>query len=173
MRKLAVIQSAVAAAIAAVFPGVSNLAFAGSFPANLNVSAQVNANCTMTTTPVDFGPYDPLSANASTALLATGSVSITCTKGTSATIDLSLGGNPNAGVRQMSDGTKVLPYQLFQPVGATCPNTTEWGSGTASFAAGPAPSKAQRTFNVCGRIAAGIDAEPGNYADVVNATVNF
>ena len=39
-------------------------AFAASQNANLNVTASVAANCTITTSPVAFGAYDPVSANA-------------------------------------------------------------------------------------------------------------
>ena len=48
-------------------------AFAASQNANLNVTASVAANCTITTSPVAFGAYDPVSANAAANLTASGS----------------------------------------------------------------------------------------------------
>ena len=66
-------------------------AFAGSASANLNVTANVAANCTISTSPVAFGAYDPVVANASTDLTASGTVTVACTKGTAATIDLGNG----------------------------------------------------------------------------------
>lgn len=143
--------------------------------ANLNVSASVNSNCTIGTTPVAFGTYDPL---AGAALTATGTVTITCTKGTVAHIGLNLGGNASGTTRQMIGGTNLLPYELFQPasegLAAAC-TTTVWGNlvGTDALAAGAAPSKAARTYNVCGQIAATADPAPATYADVVVATVTF
>ncbi len=47
---------------------LSDPAHAGSTTANLSVTASVNANCTISTTAVAFGAYDPVVANASTAL---------------------------------------------------------------------------------------------------------
>ena len=45
-------------------------AHAGSAPANLAVSASIAANCTISTTAVAFGAYDPVVTNATTALNA-------------------------------------------------------------------------------------------------------
>jgi spore coat protein U-like protein len=168
------------AAIAAGLLASAGFTCAATNTANLNVTANVSSNCTVGTTPVAFGTYDPLTANAGAPLLGTGTVTITCTKGTSANIGLGLGGNAAGTTRQMGDGgTNRLPYDLFRPattaVGAACAYTAVWGDtvGTDTLLAGAAPSKAARTYNVCGRIAAGEDPVPGNYTDVVVATVTF
>ena len=58
---------------------VSTPLFAASKNANLDISASVAANCTITTGPVAFGAYDPVGANAAADLLATGSVTVACT----------------------------------------------------------------------------------------------
>src|SRR5438034_6642043 len=58
--------------------GVSN--------STLNVSMSVSNNCTITTSAVAFGAYDPVVANAAAPLDGTGSVIVACTKNTSATI---------------------------------------------------------------------------------------
>jgi len=85
------------ARIALVFGGVvlgmAAPAFAQTATANLNISATVNKTCTITTTPVAFGIYDPVVTNASTPLDATGTVVVTCTKGAGTRIDLGNGGN--------------------------------------------------------------------------------
>jgi len=72
---------------------VSTPLFAASKNANLDISASVAANCTITTGPVAFGAYDPVGANAAADLLAAGSVTVACTKGSVTTIDLGNGGN--------------------------------------------------------------------------------
>src|SRR4030088_1300176 len=59
---------------------------AGSAPANLAVSALVNANCTISTTALAFGSYDPVVTNAATALNGNGTVVIACTKGSAPAI---------------------------------------------------------------------------------------
>jgi spore coat protein U-like protein len=147
-------------------------AFAQSATANLSVTANVAANCTITTTPVAFGAYDPVVANDTAALDAVGTVRVACTKGASPTVGLGLGGNPSGSTRRMAGSTagEYLTYELYHPGG----HTTIWGTGGAGlFAAGAAPSRAVRTFDVNGRIAGGQDVGTGNYNDTVVATVNF
>jgi spore coat protein U-like protein len=149
---------------------------AGSASANLAVSASVANNCTISTTAVSFGTYDPLSAVDTDS---TGSVTITCTKGTSATIALDTGAHASGATRRMDDGSgNVLSYELYHPAnlnpGAGAAYTTVWGAaGGNLFAPAAAPSKASRTFTVSGRIAAGQDVAAGSYTDTVQATVNF
>ena len=154
---------------------------AGSTPANLAVSAQVNANCTITTSAVAFGSYDPVSANAASALPGTGSVTIACTKGSAPSITLGLGLNSAGSQRNMKivgGGTDVLGYQLFQPPdttpGTACPGSTVWDASVGGTFTPTAPTtKAARTYNVCGTVAAGQDVSVGTYNDTVVATVNF
>lgn len=76
----------IGAALVAVQPAHA----AGSATSNLAVSASIAANCTISTTAVAFGAYDPVVANAATALNATGGVTIGCTKGSAPTITLGL-----------------------------------------------------------------------------------
>lgn len=165
-------------AVAAVLLGFASMASAATANANLAVSATVNTNCTIATTPVAFGVYDP---NAGAALNATGTVTIGCTKGTNnITIGLGLGSFPSGATRRMDDGSGArLTYELFQPAnnseGAACTYTAVWGTtiGTNTLAPVQAPSKATRTYNVCGQMAAGQDPTAGFYSDTVVATVNF
>ncbi|WP_250122895.1 spore coat protein U domain-containing protein [Chroococcidiopsis sp. CCMEE 29] len=71
--------------------GIAAPAMAGTATSDLGVSATVTFTCTISTTPVDFGTYDPL---ASSILGATGIVSTTCTLGTPVQITLGQGLNP-------------------------------------------------------------------------------
>jgi spore coat protein U-like protein len=162
----------------------SNPAHAGSTPANLAVSANVSANCTISTSAVAFGAYDPVVVNASTALNGSGSVSIACTKGSAPSITLDLGQNAVATQRNMKITTvglsDVLGYQLYQPpnttpgTACTFPGTTVWGTSVAQTFTPTAPTtKASRTYNVCGTVSAGQDVNVGTYNDTVVATVNF
>lgn len=144
---------------------------AASTSANLNVSATVIRNCTISTAAVAFGSYDPIVANATANLDATGTVTVACTKGTTATIGLDLGQNAAGSARRMTAGlTDRLGYELYKDTG----RTTIWGnSGGDLFDPGAAPSKKPRSFDVYGRVAAGQDVEAGAFADVVVATINF
>jgi len=156
---------------------------AGSATSNLSVTASVTANCTISTAAVAFGAYDPVVANAATALNGTGSVSIACTKGSAPNITLDLGQHAVASQRNMlvgGGGTDVLGYQLYQPpnnaanTACTFPGSTVWGTSVAeTFTPTAPPGKASRTYNVCGTVAAGQDVSVGAYADTVVATVNF
>ena|SRR5947209_2502552 len=146
-------------------------AFAGSASANLNISASVAANCTITTSPVAFGAYDPVVANAATDLTATGSVNVACTKGTAATIDLGNGGSFAAGSRRMSSGSDFLNYALYKDAA----RTQVWGSGLAggTTMAYAAATKNSTAVSVYGTVPQAQDVTVGAYADVVLATINY
>jgi len=154
-------------------------AYAGTATANLSITASVPPNCTISTAAVAFGAYDPIVTNAATALTGTGSITIACTKASVPTLKLDLGATPAGSVRQMASGAERLPYELYQPpnnvAGTACGALTQvWGTvGAAILTAAAAPSKAARTYNVCGSIPGGTDIAVGAYADTVIATVTF
>jgi spore coat protein U-like protein len=167
---------AVAAATSALLAAPAHAATA---TANLTVQAQVSANCTISTTTVDFGAYDPVVANASSPKTGNGAVTIACTKGSAPTIGLGLGGNASGSTRRMTNGTDMLSYELYFPPNTT-PNTacgaltTVWGtSGANLFNPGAPANKNARTYNVCGSVGAGQDVGVGTYTDTVVATVTF
>src|SRR5205809_7330105 len=100
-------------------------AFARQQTANLNVTASVSAVCTISTVTVAFGAYDPVVTNAATDLNGTGTLTVACTKGAAATIDLGVGNNLSAGTRRMSSGTDFLNYSLYKDAA----RTQVWGTG--------------------------------------------
>jgi spore coat protein U-like protein len=134
--------------------------------ADLPISANVVGNCTITTAGVAFGAYDPVSANASTDLDSTGSVTVTCTRGAGISIALGLGNNASGAVRRMTDGVAdFMTYELYSDNG----RTTVWG--TYNIAA--APNLTPRVYTVYGRVPAGQDVAIGNYTDTVVASINY
>ena len=138
--------------------------------ATLAVTATVANGCTITTTPLAFGAYDPVVANATTGLSGTGGVVITCTKSAITHIGLGLGSNALASVRRMVLGTDFLNYELYQDAA----HGTVWGTvGAAMLSPVAAPSKAARTFSVYGLVPPAQDVAAGSYTDSVVATVNF
>jgi spore coat protein U-like protein len=167
-----------AALIAAAF---SAPAFAGSGNTNLDVSATVAGSCGITTTALAFGSYDPVTANAATALTGTGAVNVTCTKGSTG-VSVTLGQGVN-GARNMKASTSadLLDYEIYQPATATpyaCsfPGTQVWGdTGAAIYTPTVAAWDAStpQSFSVCGTIAAGQNVSADTYSDTVVATVNF
>ena len=145
---------------------------AATATANLSVSATIANNCTITTAAVGFPAYDPIVTHSAAPDDSTsGSVTITCTKGSAATIGLGLGSNASGSQMRMLNGAaNFLNYALYQDAG----RLTVWGnSGAGLLSPVAAPSKAPRTFTVYGRIPAGQDLPAGTYADTVTATVNF
>lgn len=145
-------------------------AHAASATGNLSISATVSNNCTISTVALTFGSYDPIVANASTALDNTGTVTITCTKGASTTMGLDLGSNASGSTRRMASGSERLSYELYQDSS----RSTVWGnSGSGLFTPPAAPSSAARNYTLYGRVAAAQDVAAGSYADTVVATVNF
>jgi len=87
-------------------------AFAGSATNPIGLSATVINNCTITTTPVAFGNYDPLSASVNNA---SGTVAITCTKSAATTITLGDGSHPPDVGRYATHGVRALPAAGLDP----------------------------------------------------------
>jgi spore coat protein U-like protein len=173
-----VFQSSLAIALLAT----SALAIGATATANIAVSATVSKTCTITATPLAFGAYDPIGANLAADLAGTASVIVACAKGASSmTIGMDYGTHVSGTTqRQMVGpaGTDLLSYNLFQPAtnlpGAVCPGTIAWtGTGAGMMTLTTAPSKAARTYNVCGTIPMAQDATAGGYTDTVIATLNF
>jgi spore coat protein U-like protein len=152
--------------------GLAAPAMAQTVTANLAVGVTVAKNCSISTTAVAFGSYDPIAANATTPLDGTGTVVVNCTKRAGTRIELGLGANASGATRRMKGATDFLTYQLYR----NAARTTVWGSGAGGSGGrhiAAAPSRAPRTFVVYGRIAAGQDVGAASYNDTVVATINF
>lgn len=177
-------KTALQLSLAAVLLPAYGIALAASASASFAVTASVSQICTInTTSALAFSAYDPIGTNASTALNATGQISVACTKSSaSLTIGMDNGAHVAGTQRQMLGGTSAgnLQYNLFQPpsnvAGTACtfPGTTAWttaGAGLLTLTS--APSKAARVYNVCGTIPGGQDVAADTYNDAVSATINF
>ena len=148
----------------------SQRAAAATATANLGVSATVTNNCTISTTALGFGSYDPVVSNATGNLDGTGRVTVACTKGATANVGLGNGSNASGSTRRLADGSgNYLAYELYQDSG----RSTVWNGGSGTLSTGVAPSKAARDFTVYGRISSNQDVPAGSYSDTIVATVNF
>ena len=141
------------------------------------INVYPNKRANRYTTPLNFGNYDPIVANASTALDAanTTAMSITCTDGTAYSVGINQGQNPASGsttlnpLRQMANGTARLRYDLYR----NSPRTSIWGDiGTANVRSGTDDGNGT-SFALYGRIPANQNAAVGNYNDTVLVTVSF
>jgi spore coat protein U-like protein len=150
-------------------------ASAGSQTANLSVTSNISANCTITTLPVAFGAYDPVVANVSTALPGTGTITTTCTTGAAPVITLGQGANAGGGstdvapARQMANGASKMAYGLFQDSG----HATTWGNTPATAPASVAGTGLAQNATVYGLVPSGQNLPSGSYTDTVVATVTF
>jgi len=143
---------------------------AGSAFTTFTVTGTVAANCTISATGISF-TYDPVVTNAiADAPAVGGTLTVTCTKGSAASIALDNGQNAglaSKGPRAMKSGTNYLGYDIYWPG-----TTTSWT--TANPFVPPAPtSKNARIFNMDGAALLGQDVAVGTYTDTVKATINF
>ena len=175
-----------AAALAVSFSGP---AAAVTNTATLPVTASVAASCSISTTAVAFGAYDPIVANAAAGSDlnqgTNGTIVVNCLAGsTSVSIGLNNGGNYSGGVRNMVGGVSggLLAYHLYLPsattpsAACTFPGTTEWGTTIGTDTLDPADGTwdgTDKTFYVCGTVPKGQSPAADSYTDSVTASVNF
>ncbi len=155
--------------LATIYWTKKNVTNSVTVPATVTVNVQ--SSCTVATSPIVFGAYDPVGANAAAPLSATGAVMTTCTRGAAPIIGLDAGRNPSGALRQMSDAAgHVLPYGLFQDPA----HSIAWGNADpALLHASAGADQSQRSFPVYGQIPGGQDPAVGSYTDVVTATVTY
>jgi spore coat protein U domain-containing protein, fimbrial subunit CupE1/2/3/6 len=131
------------------------------------VTATVAANCTISAGALAFGSYDPVVANAAANLDQTSTITVACTKGSTAAVSLDNGANASGSTRRMKAGANYLTYEMYNDSG----RTTVWNtSNTVSYTAA---SKAASALTLYGRVAAGQDIPTGSYSDTVVATITF
>jgi len=152
-------------------------AWAGSANSSMTVSANVSNNCVISAGALAFSAYDPVAANASTALTGTATLTLTCTNGASTTITLDQGtwaanGSTNAApLRQLKGGagSDYLSYTLTQDNAGSTP----WGN-TGGTGASYSGTGSQQTVTVYGSVASGqSSAHAGSYSDSVQVTITF
>jgi len=161
--------------------GVVGLAFpatclAATSPGTLTVNATVAQNCTVNSPTLAFGAYDPIVANATTALNVSGTATFTCTEGaTSVFVTADAGGNTthaSGTTRAMAgSGATFLSYELYTDSG----HTTVWNavnSGGHTFAPTFAASQTA-TATIFGQVPAGQNVLVSAYTDAVTMTINF
>ena len=135
------------------------------------VTVNVIAECTVSSGTVNFGAYDPVSANASTPNDSTGTVNVYCTTGTLATVSLDLGTHASGSTRRTLGSTgDFLTYELYRDAARTVVwNAVNTNSGTSTSRLTPINGG----FIAYGRIPAGQDVRIGSYGDTVLVTVNY
>ena len=149
---------------------------------NVQVSVQVNGNCTVTVpSNANFGAQTPLVA---TNLTTTGQVTLRCNAGAAPILAVNNGGF-FSGTRRMSNGAGTpafVGYAIKQPtISGTdytvCPAFgagTDWdSSSTLSASAAFAASGGNRTVNVCFQTTVDQNTPVSTFTDTVAVSVTF
>ena len=168
------------ALVSAVLVGTASLtlpAYAGTDSSNMAVTADIGMNCTISTTDIAFGSYDPIVANASSDLDAAGSVTTTCTVGSAGSVIIGQGLGASEGstdadpVRRMQGPGEgdYLEYQVYSNDDRSAVWTNTVATGETYTATGSA-----EVMPVYGRVAAGqTSVAEGSYSDTLIVTVNY
>ncbi|MFZ6719035.1 Csu type fimbrial protein [Undibacterium sp. Ji49W] len=132
--------------------------------------------CTVSTLPVTFSTYDPLSNTPSDI---SGTVTVTCNALVSIlvsySVKLNAGLTGTIGSRIMTNGSSQMTYQLYSDSG----RTTVWGDGTASSTVVNdgyllnVVVPVIRNYSVYGRIAAKQNVKAGAYLDTVTILLTY
>jgi spore coat protein U-like protein len=149
-------------------------ALAATATSSAEMSATVITECSISTASLDFGTYDPISANKTAPLDASVLITFVCTLGSDVTIRLGQGLHAAGGssdtvpLRRMSAGGTFLSYFLY----TDSARTTVWGN-TAETGIAPITTGETQDVEAFGRIPAGQNVPAGSYTDTVVVSVNF
>lgn len=140
-----------------------------ALPATVNpafaASATVEKNCVVSAGNIDFGAHGVLTS----AVAATGLVTVKCTPSTDYAVALSNGNNGTApGARKMKKGSETVTYGLYRDAA----HTNLWGD-TAGLLSSASGSGANQNFTVYGLVPAQTTPTPGGYTDTVVVTVTY
>jgi spore coat protein U-like protein len=149
-----------------------NTAQAATATATFNVRITITAACDITTTAptdVNFGTV----ASTATNVDNQGLLNVNCTPSSPYTIALDNGQNgTDSNTRKMSNGTSLVPYQLYR--NATRGAADIWGStaGTGGNVYAGTGSGTSQAIPVYGRVP-NTNFPAGSYADVITATITY
>lgn len=129
-------------------------------PAQLTVTALVEASCTLNGGTLAFGVYTGEEND------ATGQFTYQCTDGTNITLSLDPGENAQGTTRMMANGGELLAYELYKDSN----RSQVWGVGANGLDVNGTSAELEPA-QVFGRILAGEDAAPGSYSDTVQITL--
>ena len=172
--KLSPLKRAIVSAIALGLTILGTQSHADTGTSNMSVSATINHSCSIDTTPMAFGAYDGVVANASNALEATATVISTCTSGATAVITMNAGtyaglGSDDTPIRRMTSGAgNYLVYQVYSDVA----RKTVWGN-TAPTGVGIAGTGSPQTHKVYGSIPSAQIIPEGDYSDQIYVTIIY
>ncbi|WP_119681092.1 Csu type fimbrial protein [Indioceanicola profundi] len=165
MRRVRLSKSLVLATLFCTGGGTA--ALAGSATTSFQVTATVEAACSVSANDLSFGAYV---ASEESPVEAATSVTVTCSDGAGYQIGLDQGIGTGATVndRRMMNGGRSLGYGLYQDA----QRTQLWGMAEANAQAGTGTGAAQ-SYAIYGRIPAGQYSAVGIYSDTITVHVTF
>ena len=169
-----ILKRAIVSAIVLVSAILGPYSNADRATAMMSVSVLVKYSCSINTTPMAFGAYNGVGANASIALEATATIIFNCISGTGVQITLNTGtfagsGSADAPVRRMSAGEgKYLVYQVY----SDDTRDTVWGNTTPTGLALSGTGLPQ-SLTVYGSIPSAQMVPEGDYIDQINVTISY
>jgi spore coat protein U-like protein len=172
--KLSILKRAILSAIVLGFAILATQSHADTGTSNMSVSATIKHSCSIETTPMAFGAYDGVVANASTALHALATVISSCTSGAAALITMNAGNSAGSGsddmpVRRMaSEAGDYLVYQVYSDVS----RERIWGNTTPTSVALTGTGSPQ-THKVYGIIPSAQMVPEGDYSDQIVVTITY
>jgi spore coat protein U-like protein len=129
------------------------------------------AQCTITTTPVNFGSYNVF---ATAPLDSTGRITLNCNGGAkNVWVGITSGGAPSVGTRRMVKGGEQFLYNLYRDAARTALWSDGTGGGGSVHIEPDPPNHKDMPITVFGRIPASQDVSAGTYADTVTVIVNY
>ena len=135
------------------------------------VTATVQAACTVAATDMSFGTYTAQVSTVSgsgAVVNQTSAITVTCSNGAPYTVALNDGANASSGQRRMKNGTtNYLSYDLY----SDSARSSRWGSSSGTVAGTGTGSGVAHT--VYGQIAASQAVPPGSYADTITVTLTY
>jgi spore coat protein U-like protein len=152
-------------AIALVLSLQSEFALAVTTNTSFTVSVAVPATCVISATALSFLAYTGV------VDVATSSISMICSNTTNYNVGLNAGLASGATVstRRMSSGANRLSYSLYSDAS----RTLNWGQTVGTDTVTGTGNGTAQVLTVYGRVPAGQFVSPGNYNDIVIATVIY
>lgn len=165
MRKLVLIAAILSAS------AISSTARAASMDTRMDVTATVVANCKLVVPPLSFGTYDPLITHSDQPSDASVTMSVICTRNTTASVSFDFGLHSSSGPdRGMNGpGSDVLHYQIYRDAA----RSQVWSQGAEALRLLTKGVTTPDVLTVFGRIPPRQEVAPGPYTDVLTATVDF
>ena len=156
-------------------------AYAFTSTANMNVTANIYANCTMSNNDLDFGDYDATGLNSSRDLLATATILTTCTSGTNGVITMSQGDHflycvVNDCHRQLSNDeeTSTLRYNIYTDENLNFSDIWNHDVDEMSSVAQVVGNGLSQDMTVYGKIPKNQKyAAAGSYSDTITITLTY